>query len=85
MHQDLCERDAELRHGLFPLRSELSTVPATVSLAFDFLERLARVSEGIDSGRDAAIDGNLKQYLLDLVLREPVLQGSFDVQLQYRP
>jgi len=27
-----------------------------MSLAFDFLERLARVPEGIDARRDAAID-----------------------------
>src|ERR1700693_3505143 len=47
-----------------------------LSFALHFLERLARVSEGIDTRGDAAIDGDLKQYLLDLVLGEAVFQGS---------
>src|SRR6185436_13939570 len=45
--------------------------------------RLARVAEGVDARRDAAIDGNLEQDLLDLVLGDAVLQGALDVQLQF--
>src|SRR5258708_557975 len=60
-----------------------STVMPAVSLLLHFLEGLTRVSERINSRGDAAIDGDLKQYLLDLVLGEPVLQGALDVQLQF--
>src|SRR4051812_31702904 len=50
--------------------------------SIDLVEGLARIAEGVDSGRNAAIDGNLEQDLLDLLLGQPVLQGALDVQLQ---
>src|SRR4051794_27477072 len=53
-----------------------------LSFRFDFVERLARIPEGIDSRGDAAIDADLQQDLLDLVLGHAVLQSALDVQLQ---
>src|SRR5512134_1523026 len=51
-------------------------------LCLDLVERLARVAEGVDAGRHAAIDRHLKQDFLDLVLGEAVLQRTLDMELQ---
>src|SRR5579859_2369804 len=49
---------------------------------FDFLERLPRIAKRVNAGRDAAINRDLKQDLLDLFLGEPVLQCALHMQLE---
>src|SRR5262245_31184629 len=49
----------------------------------DLLEGLARITEGVDAGGNAAINGDLEQDLLDLLLGQSVLQSAFHVQLQF--
>src|SRR5258708_39300292 len=53
--------------------------PTLATLA---LEDFFRAAEGGDRGRHAAVDRDLEEHLLDLVLREPVVEGAADVQLQ---
>jgi hypothetical protein len=45
-----------------------------ISGLLDLVECFARVAECVDAGGNAAIDGDLKQDLLDLVLGKTVLQ-----------
>src|SRR5262245_18567036 len=52
------------------------------SALLDLVERFTRVTECVDAGGNTAIDGDLKQDLLDLFLGEAVLQRALDVQLQ---
>src|SRR5436190_17300451 len=47
-----------------------------------FLEHAARDLEGVEAGRDAAIDRDLQEDLLDLLLGEAVVQRTVDVQLE---
>src|ERR1044071_8217783 len=56
--------------------------PSGSLVRFDLVERLARVAECIDARRHAAIHGDLKQDLLDLVLGETVFQRALDMELQ---
>src|ERR1700674_3777864 len=70
-------------YGYLPRSFNSGPCRAAASFSFHFLERLARVSEGIDSRGNAAIDRDLQQDLLDLVLGQSVLQGALDMQLQF--
>src|SRR3954468_10671684 len=47
-----------------------------------FLEGVARDAEAVDPSRNAAIDGDLQEDLLDLLLGKAVFQRRLDVQLQ---
>src|SRR5262249_45862724 len=47
-----------------------------------FLEHVARRLEGVEAGRDAAVDRDLQEDLLDLLLGEAVVQRTVDVQLE---
>src|SRR3954464_14253399 len=49
------------------------------------LEHVARGLEGVEAGRDTAIDRDLQEDLLDLLLAEAVGQRAVDVQLELRP
>ena len=72
---------ADSKKLVFLLGHAISHRPAAHH--FDFVERLPCVPEGVDSRWDAAVNADLKQDLLDLVLGDAVLQGSFDVKLQF--
>src|SRR6266536_495781 len=83
---DISNDNRWLRTSAFAMsgkdQAPLDLAPVTL-LTLDFLERFTRVAEGVDAGGDAAIDGNLQQDLLDLVLGEPVLQRALHMQLQF--
>src|SRR3979490_3156185 len=57
--------------------------PAVSGFCFNLVERLARIPERIDSRWNAAIDADLKQDFLDLVLGDAVLQRALDMQFQF--
>src|ERR1700682_3244743 len=88
---DPCERPSRIRALIKPTVRPLQTYmephlvtratpPPAASLPLDLVESLARVPERIDAGGDAAIDADLKQDFLDLVLGDAVLQRALDVQ-----
>src|SRR6516165_3578920 len=64
-------------------RTPTSLFAARALLALQLLEGLARVAEGVDPRRHAAIDRDLQQDFLDLVPGQAVLQRALDVQLQF--
>src|SRR5437879_13669698 len=58
---------------------------ATTALDSAFLEDVTRGLEGVEAGRDAAVDRDLQEDFLDLILGEAVVQRAVNVQLQLRP
>src|SRR6185312_9193020 len=70
MQSAVSESDSPTR----ALRTEMSDAT--------FLEDAACGLEGIEAGRDAAIDRDLQEDLLDLLLGEAVVQRAVDMQLE---
>jgi len=58
--------------------------PASATLfVLQLLERLAGRPEAVNARGNPAINRDLKEYLLDLILGEAIFQRGLDVQLQF--
>src|SRR6266446_443600 len=80
--KDLMAWQAEIRWQ--PAMRSFATL-RTTALDPTFLEDVAGGLEGVEAGRDAAIDGDLQEDLLDLLLGEAVGQRAVDMQLELGP
>src|SRR3954465_13091559 len=61
----------------------MTPTPMTPTVSTSLLENLPGAAESDHRRRHAAVDRDLEEHLLDLILGEAVVQRSADVQLQF--